>query len=69
MPYAGPASEPFLLTPGWNNVDGSHPRGAPVGLAVAEDGAIWVAENTNATILRLLQTDPSREKRNDHVSR
>jgi glucose/arabinose dehydrogenase len=58
MPYAGPASEPFLLTPGWNNVDGLHPRGAPVGLAVAEDGAIWVTENTNATVLRIARDRP-----------
>ncbi len=58
LPYAGPASEPLLLTPGWNNVDGAHPRGAPVGLAVAEDGAIWVAENTNATILRIARDRP-----------
>jgi glucose/arabinose dehydrogenase len=58
LPYAGPASAPLLLTPGWNNVDGAHPRGAPVGLAVAEDGAIWVAENTNATILRIARDRP-----------
>ena len=58
LPYPGPASEPLLLTPGWNNVDGLHPRGAPVGLAVAEDGAIWVAENTNATILRIARDRP-----------
>ena len=58
MPYPGPASEPFLLTPGWNNVDGSHPRGSPVGMAVAEDGAIWVAENNNATILRIARDRP-----------
>ncbi len=58
LPYAGPASEPLLLTPGWNNVDGSHPRGAPVGMAVAQDGAIWVAENTNATILRIARDQP-----------
>ena len=58
LPYAGPASEPLLLTPGWNNVDGVHPRGAPVGLTVAEDGAIWVAENTNATILRIAPDRP-----------
>lgn len=58
MPYPGPASEPLLLTPGWNNVDGLHPRGSPVGLAVAEDGAIWVAENNNATILRIAQDKP-----------
>ncbi|MEO8301252.1 MAG: PQQ-dependent sugar dehydrogenase [Rhizomicrobium sp.] len=58
LPYAGPASEPLLLTPGWNNVDGAHPRGAPVGLTVAEDGAIWVVENTNATILRIAPDRP-----------
>ena len=58
LPYAGPASEPLLLTPGWNNVDGVHPRGAPVGLAVSQDGAIWVAENTNATILRIARDQP-----------
>ncbi|HEX4635506.1 MAG TPA: PQQ-dependent sugar dehydrogenase [Rhizomicrobium sp.] len=58
MPYPGPASEPLLLTPGWNNVDGLHPRGSPVGLAVAEDGAIWVAENQNATILRIARDQP-----------
>jgi len=27
-------------------------------LAVAEDGAIWVAENTNATILRIARDRP-----------
>jgi glucose/arabinose dehydrogenase len=51
--YDGPAAEPLILTPGWNDVAGAHPRGAPVGLAVAEDGAIWVAEDRNATILRI----------------
>jgi glucose/arabinose dehydrogenase len=58
LPYAGPASEPLLLTPGWNNVSGSHPMGAPLGLAVAEDGAIWVAEDRNATILRIARDQP-----------
>ena len=58
LPYPGPASEPLLLTPGWNNVDGVHPKGSPVGLAVAEDGAIWVAENNNATILRIARDRP-----------
>jgi glucose/arabinose dehydrogenase len=58
LPYAGPASEPLLLTPGWNNVGGSHPMGAPLGLAVAEDGAIWVAEDRNATILRIARDQP-----------
>jgi glucose/arabinose dehydrogenase len=48
----------LLITPGWNNFDGSHPRGSPVGMAVAEDGAIWVAENNNATILRIARDRP-----------
>jgi glucose/arabinose dehydrogenase len=58
LPYPGPASEPLLLTPGWNKVSGSHPMGAPLGLAVAEDGAIWVAEDRNATILRIARDQP-----------
>ena len=58
LPYPGPASVPLLLTPGWNNVDGSHPKGSPLGLAIAPDGAIWVAENNNATILRIARDRP-----------
>jgi glucose/arabinose dehydrogenase len=58
LPYPGPASEPLLLTPGWNNIDGVHPRGSPVGMTVAQDGAIWVAENNNGTILRIARDKP-----------
>ena len=58
LPYPGPASVPLLLTPGWNNVDGSHPKGSPLGLAVAPDGAIWAAENNNATVLRIARDRP-----------
>jgi len=29
-----------------------------VGMAVAEDGAIWIAENNNATILRIARDRP-----------
>lgn len=56
--YAGPASDAFILTPGWNRVDGVRPRGAPVGLAVAEDGAIWVADDKNGAILRIAADRP-----------
>ncbi len=56
--YPGPASEPLLLTPDWNEKTGLRPKGAPVGLAVAEDGAIWVAEDKNATILRIARDRP-----------
>jgi len=34
------------------------PLGAPLGLAVAEDGAIWVVEDRNATILRIARDRP-----------
>lgn len=56
--YGGPASAALLLTPGWNEVTGTRPKGAPVGLAVARDGAIWVAEDRNATILRIARDRP-----------
>jgi len=53
-PYdAGPAAEPRSLTPGWDLKPGVHPAGAPVGLTVARDGAIWVADDRNAAILRI----------------
>ena len=56
--YPGAASDAFLLTPGWNSIAGTRPRGSPVGLAVANDGAIWVAEDKNATILRIARDRP-----------
>ncbi|MEI9886835.1 MAG: PQQ-dependent sugar dehydrogenase [Rhizomicrobium sp.] len=57
-PYPGPASEPLLLAPGWNRIAGERPMGTPVGLAVAADGAIWVTEDKNATILRIAPDRP-----------
>jgi glucose/arabinose dehydrogenase len=57
-PYPGPASEPLLLTPGWDKRRGVRPMGTPVGLAVADDGAIWVTEDKNATILRIAPDRP-----------
>lgn len=47
------AAAPIDLTPGWRAVKGRRPSGAPVGLAVAPDGAIWVADDRNGAILRL----------------
>jgi glucose/arabinose dehydrogenase len=59
LPYPpDTGSEAFILTPGWNMIDGERPRGAPVGLAVAEDGAIWVADDKNGTILRIASDRP-----------
>jgi len=52
-PYPGPAAEPLVLTPGWQAVAGKRPMGAPVGLAVAADGALWVADDRNGTVMRV----------------
>jgi glucose/arabinose dehydrogenase len=37
----------------WHKVNGIRPRGAPVGMTVASDGAIWVVEDHNKTIIRI----------------
>lgn len=52
-PASAPAPRAKVLTPGWNAVAGQHPMGAPVGMAVARDGSIWVADDRNAAILRI----------------
>ncbi|RZJ05671.1 MAG: gluconolaconase [Brevundimonas sp.] len=52
-PAAAPAPRARVLTPGWNAQPGRHPMGAPVGLAVARDGSIWIADDRNAAILRI----------------
>lgn len=54
VPYTtGPAADGLILTPGWDAAAGQRPEGAPVGLAVTADGAIWVADDRNGTIIRL----------------
>jgi len=45
-------ARPIDLTPGWRAVKGRRPNGAPVGMAVTSDGAIWVADDRNGAILR-----------------
>jgi glucose/arabinose dehydrogenase len=58
-PYdSGPAAEPLILTPRWDLKAGARPAGAPVGLTVARDGAIWVADDRNAAILRIAVDRP-----------
>ncbi len=47
------AAEPLVLTPGWNMVKDRRPRGWPVGVTVASDGSIWIADDHNGAILRL----------------
>lgn len=41
------------LISGWHRVNGARPRGAPVGIAVAADGAIWLVEDKNQTVIRI----------------
>ncbi|MBS0528776.1 MAG: PQQ-dependent sugar dehydrogenase, partial [Proteobacteria bacterium] len=41
------------LVSGWYRVNGVRPQGAPVGMTVASDGAIWVVEDKNRTALRI----------------
>lgn len=57
-PAGAPAAEADVLTPGWNGVRGRRPVGTPVGLAVAPDGSIWVAEDKNRTVIRLAPDRP-----------
>lgn len=47
-----PAVTPVVLTPGWGLVPGKRPQGSPVGLAVAEDGAIWTTDDRAGLIIR-----------------
>jgi len=52
------ATKPIDLTPGWRAVKGRRPAGAPVGMAVAADGAIWVADDRSGAILRFARDRP-----------
>ncbi len=49
----GHGAQPIPITVGWRQKLGVRPTGAPVGLSVAGDGAIWVADDRNGTILRI----------------
>jgi glucose/arabinose dehydrogenase len=48
------AAAPFTeLVPEWYKVNGVRPQGAPVGMTVASDGAIWLVEDKNQTVIRI----------------
>jgi glucose/arabinose dehydrogenase len=48
------AAAPFEeLIAGWHRVNGARPQGAPVGMTVAEDGALWLVEDKNQTVIRI----------------
>jgi glucose/arabinose dehydrogenase len=55
---AGPAAQAQVLTPGWGRAEGVRPQGTPVGITVAADGAIWVADDKNASIIRFAVDRP-----------
>ena len=42
----------------WHKVNGVRPQGAPVGMTVAADGALWLVEDKNQTIVRI-DVDPA----------
>jgi glucose/arabinose dehydrogenase len=48
-----PAAPFEELIADWHKVNGVRPQGAPVGMSVASDGAIWLVEDKNKTILRI----------------
>ncbi len=48
------AAAPFVeLVTEWHKVNGIRPQGAPVGMTMASDGAIWLVEDHNKTIIRI----------------
>ena len=48
-----PAGTPAELVSDWEQRDGSHPQGSPVGLVEMADGSVLVAEDHSGTLLRL----------------
>jgi glucose/arabinose dehydrogenase len=57
-PYGpGPAAEPLVLTPGWGATK-ARKQGAPVGVAVARDGAIWMTDDKNDQVIRIAVDRP-----------
>jgi glucose/arabinose dehydrogenase len=48
------AAAPFTeLVSDWHKVNGIRPQGAPVGMTVGSDGAIWLVEDKNQTVIRI----------------
>ncbi|WP_315762179.1 MULTISPECIES: PQQ-dependent sugar dehydrogenase [unclassified Bradyrhizobium] len=51
-----PAAAFDEIISGWHRVNGIRPQGAPVGMTVADDGAIWLVEDKNQTVIRIDRT-------------
>lgn len=56
--YPARAARALPLTVDWSKIPDLRPMGTPVGIAVASDGAIWLTEDKNATILRIATDKP-----------
>ena len=56
--FDGPAAQPFVLTERWDLIPGVRPAGAPVGISIAPDGAVWVADDRNGAIVRIAVDRP-----------
>ena len=48
-----PTGTPSELVTDWEQRDGSHPQGSPVGLVEMADGSVLIAEDHSGTLLRL----------------
>jgi glucose/arabinose dehydrogenase len=48
-----PTGTPTELVTDWDQRDGSHPQGAPVGLVEMADGSVLVTDDHNGTLMRL----------------
>jgi glucose/arabinose dehydrogenase len=54
---AGKGANLENIVSGWTRKKGLRPLGAPVGIVQAHDGAIWIVEDKNQTVLVLLRSD------------
>lgn len=54
----GPAANAVVMTPGWNLAAGKRPQGSPVGLYVADDGAIWTTDDRAGVVIRIAVDRP-----------
>ncbi|MGJ4949259.1 PQQ-dependent sugar dehydrogenase [Bradyrhizobium sp. HKCCYLS20291] len=52
-----PAAAFDELISGWHRVNGIRPQGAPVGITMSDDGAIWLVEDKNQTVIRIDRAD------------
>jgi glucose/arabinose dehydrogenase len=48
-----PTGTPTELVTDWEQRDGGHPQGSPVGLVEAADGSVYIAEDHSGALLRL----------------